>query len=256
MHRRDKQGRGFSLIEAAVAIAIIAILAAAAAPMVLKALNQQREARARDEMKMIYNALFGANDPSTPSLRNDFGYAGSPNSLGWLVARPGGIRTYAPYQNPNNMLSGGWRGPYWVGSVNAAGQPKDPWGHPYIIRSTTGWQVLSMGANGRNDTNNSVNILLDDLAYPVPAVSFSNGTLNVNVLPASVGANPSATVVAITPSASNTPTRTTLTETAPLYTSSGIPPGQVVVEVSVGASIQYQSTYLPSGGTRNLTFYF
>ena len=68
----SRMAEGFSLIEAAVAIAIIAILASAAAPLVLKALNQQREQRARSEMKLIYSALFGECGPFEPVHEDGF----------------------------------------------------------------------------------------------------------------------------------------------------------------------------------------
>ncbi len=256
----SRMAEGFSLIEAAVAIAIIAILASAAAPLVLKALNQQREQRARSEMKLIYSALFGSADPSSPCMRTDFGYAGALNTLGWLVRRPARVRAYAAYAPPYDMLSGGWRGPYWSGNVSAAGQPTDPWGRPYIIRNAPaqGWQILCLGSNGVNNTNNSAAILGDDLAYPVPAVGFSNGTLSVNVNAVPPALPPTATVVALVPDYLAVRSISPSTSVAQLYTfTSTIPPGQVLVKVTVPSKPdQYQSLYMPPGSTQTLTFYF
>lgn len=260
MPERDRNSKGFSLIEAAVAIGVIAILAAAAAPLVLKALNQQREQRARSEIRQIYNALFGNTDSSTPCMRSDFGYTAAGNTLGWLVRRPAAVRAYAAYAPPNAILSGGWRGPYWSGSINAIGQPIDPWGHPYIIRNVAsqGWQILCAGSNGVNNTVNNVVIQMDDLAYPVPAVAFSNGTLNVNVNAAAAGPVPTATVVALAPGYQTVNSISPDITSAPLYKfTDTIPPGQILVKVSVPSKTdQYQSVYMPSGATQTLTFYF
>lgn len=248
--------KGFSLIEAAVAIAIMAILAGAAAPLILKSLNQQREQRARDEMKLIYSAMFGTLDRSAANMCSDFGYTGSINSA-QLVVR-GTVRAYAAYPTAPG-LSGGWRGPYWLGNIDAANRPTDPWGRPYVIRQVpgAGWQVLCTGANGNNDTLNNVAPRGDDFAYPVPAPTLANGTLSVNVLPAVAGSNPTAKVTAYTPSTGNAPASVALTGSVPSYSSSNIPPGTVLVTVQVGGKPdQSQVCYMPPKGTVTLTFYF
>lgn len=260
MRRQASRPQGFTLIEAAVAVGVIAIIAGAAAPLVMKALNQQREQRARSEMKLIYYSLFGTTDSSTPCMRSDFGYVPALNTLGWLVGQPSSVRTYSAYPPPNAMLSGGWRGPYWSGRINAAGLPVDPWGHPYVLRDvgTQGWQVLCVGSNAVNDTLGNTVIQKDDLAYPVPAVAFKNGTLYVNVNAAAAGSPPAAVVVALTPDYQGVKTISPSTSAAPLHTfTSSIPPGQVLVKVTVPLKPdQYQSVYMPSGATQTLTFYF
>ena len=65
------------MIEVAVAIAVMAILAGAAIPLVMKTLNQQREQRARSEMKLLFEGLFGARDRVVSNMRSDFGYTGA-----------------------------------------------------------------------------------------------------------------------------------------------------------------------------------
>lgn len=195
MHRRDKQARGFSLIEAAVAIGIIAILAAAAAPMVLKALNQQREAKTRADVKTAWEAMFGASDRRVANMRADFGFtppATNPISLQdlrFLTNRLSPPSGNAPVQYPTKIAGGaftiGWNGPYWFGSVRGGGNqslPVDAWGRPIqLTYNGTGYQVRSLGADGRANT-------LDDITYPssatplaqsicTPKITIMNGNL-------------------------------------------------------------------------------
>lgn len=182
MRRRTEHG--FSLLEVAVAIGVVAILAAAAAPLVLKALNQQREERTRRDLRTAFEALVGSRERRMPNLRADWGYTppnGITNDLRVLLAAPPGLRPYGP-DPANDGLLWGWNGPYWTGATGSAGTalfPVDGWGRPIRLVAQGGtWQVQSAGANGV--FGGAVN---DDLRYPepglVPASSQAFVVINV-----------------------------------------------------------------------------
>lgn len=165
--------RGFTLMEAAIAIAVIAILAGTAIPFALKNLNQAKEQRARTEMKLLFEACFGATDRVVPNARHDWGQA-------WALAAGATVnlakltnRLAAPAPNPPAFnLNGapfrwGWNGPYWNGAVRTvAGQqaPSDPWGRPYLMSGAGGnaYQIRCTGPDGAPNTP-------DDLVYPANA---------------------------------------------------------------------------------------
>lgn len=249
MRRRTEQG--FSLLEVAVAIAVVAILAAAAAPMVLKALNQQREARARGELKLIYEACFGARDRVTGNMRADFGF-GSTVAASTLdrLSSPGALRNFGPY--PMSALSGGWRGPYWLGSMDAARFPLDPWGRRYRLRWVTGaWQVVCDGANGVLDTPGGTETPMgDDLGYPVPVMPLGSGSVVVNV-----AGTPATNVDASWPNGNAMMTQV-LGNTNGVWRHDTVPSGQVMVRAISGATTQAQIIDLKPGATVNLTFSF
>jgi len=179
MRRRTEHG--FSLLEVAVAIGVVAILAAAAAPLVLKALNQQREERTRRDLKTAFEALVGSRERRVPNLRADFGFIpANASNLGVLI-NPPLARSFGPDATYGGM-AWGWNGPYWSGSVGAVGGatvPVDGWGRPIRLVVVGGtWQVQSAGANGTFGTGSN-----DDLAYPVAPVPAGTQatTLTINV---------------------------------------------------------------------------
>ena len=75
---------GFSLIEAVVAIAIMAILASAALPLLMKSVNQQAEQTTRANAQIAYNAIFGARDHRVSNLIADFGANVTSTLLSWI----------------------------------------------------------------------------------------------------------------------------------------------------------------------------
>jgi hypothetical protein len=79
----------------------------------------------------------------------------------------------------------GWNGPYWQGSTDSGLDPVDAWGRPISLKEfpdyvsstsgfpyTSGWQFLSLGANGQLDTASASTAPAgDDQVYPsVPYV--------------------------------------------------------------------------------------
>lgn len=161
---------GFTLIEAAVAIAIVAILAGAIAPLAVKAINQQREFRTRESLKACFEGMFGARDRRVANMRADFGFDPSAplTNLSPMVLSSG----IASYTSTSNGLFWGWNGPYWNGNSDSSNRPMDGWGRPIQLRWVTtvtpnGWQVFSLGANGIDDTGAVASPAGDDLGFPV-----------------------------------------------------------------------------------------
>ena len=174
--RRRDGGRGFSLIEVVIAVAVMAILAGAAVPFAIKALNQAREAKTRENLKSAYEAMFGARDRRVSNMRADFGFnpAGNLANLGKMTAS-----TAVPAPNPpatyglnGAIFSWGWNGPYWTGPTRLVGGvqvPVDAWGGVIQLRLVPGqgFQVISAGANGAiNTPAGQVQPAQDDLVYP------------------------------------------------------------------------------------------
>ncbi|MBK8792356.1 MAG: hypothetical protein IPN59_04230 [Holophaga sp.] len=150
------------------AIAIIAILAGAIAPLALKAINQQREAKTRESLKLAFEAMFGARDRRVANLRADVGFDPTATlvDLSALMNNPvAGLRSYAADPGAAGMFWG-YNGPYWTGSTDALNRPQDGWGRPLRLRvvgvaPNQAWQVQSLGGNGVDENGAG-----DDLVYP------------------------------------------------------------------------------------------
>jgi prepilin-type N-terminal cleavage/methylation domain-containing protein len=263
--RRPAQ-RGFSLIEAVIVIAIMAILAGAMVPLAMKAINQSREAQTRTNLKAAYEAMFGARDRRVPNMRADFGFtpAGNLPNLGKMITS-----TAAPAPNPpttyglNNgtYFSWGWNGPYWTGPTNLVGGvqvPVDGWGRPIQLRLVNlvpgpgvGFQVFSLGANGVPDTPaGQAQPLKDDLVYPsqpAPLASAYSSSLAITIL--NKQANPINGTLTITyrsggplPGTSNTPITALAANLPKVYNPPAFPSGpmQVVITIPGAPTITFQ----------------
>jgi prepilin-type N-terminal cleavage/methylation domain-containing protein len=155
-HRRTKQG--FTLIEAVIVIAIMAILAGAAVPLMVQALTGQRTQKTRDLVRTAYEALVGARDHSVPNLVTDVGFdpplsPATMNDLRILTTRtpPGGWPTgVVPPQAPVAAagFTWGWNGPYWTSPI-------------LPLAGTNG--LPADGADGVFGT-------ADDVVYPPPSL--------------------------------------------------------------------------------------
>lgn len=258
MAPRANRNPGFSLIEVVVALAIIAILAGAMAPLAIKALNQAREQRTRTDLKTAYEALFGARDRSVSNMRADYGYDGT-GSLAQMTTR-GAIRPYGVY-GTQPALTGGWNGPYWTGMQSATGLPEDAWGRPFQLRLIAGgYQLLSLGENGALNSPGP-NPGGDDLVYPLPPTPPASTPISINVWkivpgpPTILSPVASAAVTVQCPSATNMPFSPVVSGATNPYSTSA-PPGNAVVTVKVGAQIQSQAVSLAAGAQVTLNFYF
>lgn len=181
------KSKGFTLIELAVVLAIIAVLAAILTPLVTGYLDQARIARAQADVRTIADAIklhqrdtgrypifaTSAQYPATVGGDNTKVVFGGPgdiptDSASWgnlgTTAAPGtAISTttlenwinanYSGVSTTNTFPKAAFRGPY-VASIQS-----DPWGQRYILRaddlnsSSSHAFVLSAGPNGAIDTN-------------------------------------------------------------------------------------------------------
>ena len=158
--------RGFTLLEIIIALAIIAILAAAATPMVLQRMLDARIQTTQEEARALYDAMVGREaDPGSFGFVGDMGRL--PASFEQLV-EPSGLPAYSVQTRGVGM---GWKGPY----INSGSSPSDylldAFGRPYSGASTG--QVRSAGPDGIAGT-------ADDIVYPA-AVPVITGRVHVNV---------------------------------------------------------------------------
>ncbi len=159
-----KGNKGFTLLEIIIAVAIVAIMAVAIAPPLIKNLNEGKAARAQSDAKVIGTAILSFyKDTGRWPLQNDddsaydltrlvgnedlgggnegipagaSGISGSGNWDSWgqpgtlnaqLIANAAGSVDPLYIESKNPHIKPGWNGPY-LDSV-----PLDPWGNPYVV---------------------------------------------------------------------------------------------------------------------------
>lgn len=208
-----KQQKGFTLVEAAVAIGIVAILSGIIIPLVMKNLNDAKFARARNDINVIVAAIV--------SQQKDMGRrptaAGGPNGANgtgdniWVstanVPALGAVVAGAPAVVANtfvnlftqpvadattNTLFGipaaataehGYRGPY-IGQDMAI--KSDPWGHAYVIfgynanGQTSGGPVWVASAGPTSEIP-AASVLVAANAYPGVWTQPAGGITNSNI---------------------------------------------------------------------------
>jgi general secretion pathway protein G len=170
------KARGFTLIEMAVVLAIIAILAAILTPIVTGYLDQARVVRATGDVKTIADAirLFYRDTGKYPTytavstqIASTVALAGPGNTptltgTGWsnyttftdLAGQMNtnfvGLSTGTQVTNPGKVA---WRGPY-VTAIDT-----DPWGNRYMVTTNNllnagNWAIVaSAGPNGVMDAS-------------------------------------------------------------------------------------------------------
>ena len=188
---RERNERGFTLIEVVVVVAVIVILAAVLTPFITKYIDDSREARARNEAQVIGAAMTNfLKDTGIWPSRNATGAAVAVLYTGTTTPAAAAIFTGAPPVVPvvrnwpgavatldNSLLVNGagsayqtvgdlrWRGPYTGGAL-----PVDPWGRPYVVNVAAAgpiW-VLSAGANAKVQTAVTDNVVNgDDIGFRV-----------------------------------------------------------------------------------------
>jgi type II secretory pathway pseudopilin PulG len=263
--------KGFSIVEIAVALAVILILVGALAPLANKMLNQQREGRTREMAKAAFEGLFGARDRRVANLRADIGFdpnvAGTPDLSVMIVKTGSGgtwtsVRDYA--QETATGLFWGYNGPYWSGPANG-NLPVDAWGRAFrldIVGASPNhtWQIRSRGTDGVFGT-------ADDVVYPSAPAHATAHTSVLNVIVNFTAARTGTVVVRsrnatgaafltlqyiVAPSApQNSPYNFAAVTALPTLVYN-FPSGGVSVAVTAGATTYYYVVDLMPGEVRDL----
>ena len=175
---RERNEKGFTLIEVVVVVAVIAILAAVLTPYITKYIDDSKIAKARNEVQVIAAAVTNAYKDlgrwPNRNIRRDglrralhrapprrrrpssgrppAGPRPAPRGIPWTPTWCTNGHTYPATGDTK------WSGPY------ATTLPVDPWGRPYVINAANFkhagppaapipiW-VLSAGPNGIVETN-------------------------------------------------------------------------------------------------------
>lgn len=170
---KNGDGRGFTLLEMAVVLAIIAVMAAIMTPIVTNYIDQARTARAAADVQSIGQAMTlhyrdtgkfpvwltttAASTGTTPDkdvLVSGTNAAiwtaptGSTHATGWTTATVGLLNTFLNTNSlgystsPSTASQLAYRGPYLDGLSGT-----DPWGDAYVVTSK---YLATAGANSTN----------------------------------------------------------------------------------------------------------
>lgn len=194
MKNSSRSQKGFTLIEAAVAIAVVAILSGIIVPLVVKNLQDSQNARAKNDLQVIGAAVASqikdtGNRPSAAAGPNGADGSGqqpwhsgtaagnAPTNLA-LVANNSFTNLFssqAPLAAASTLFGYAvttgefnYKGPYLASDVAAK---TDPWGKSYVI---LGYNKSSQGVNGPiwivcagpDGTVNATNVTPAVNAYP------------------------------------------------------------------------------------------
>lgn len=160
---RTHRSNGFTLIEAAVAIAVIAILSGIIVPLVVKNIRDSQQARAKNDVQVIAAALASqlkdtGNRPTQGVANATQNWVSGPNggatpAVTGFTATSTTANTFTALFNANanagNALFGttanaelSYRGPYLANDISAK---VDPWNHRYFV---LGYNKGGATANG------------------------------------------------------------------------------------------------------------
>jgi len=136
---RMGRGKGLSLIEVIVILAVLVILIALLVPSTVQILSGARRNVTLDEMENLKKAMIGDPDLKTSGVRSSFAYLGDmgnlPSTLDDLMTQ-GAQPAYA--FDSSKGVGAGWRGPYITlgpGS-DAASHRVDAFGNDYTYSGT------------------------------------------------------------------------------------------------------------------------
>lgn len=181
---------GFTLIELAIVIVLIGVIAAVATQKLSSSVETARYEQTKQEMDQLAYAIAGNPAVYAQGTRTDFGYVGDvgalPDSLGALVVNPGGYST--------------WDGPYMGSGLDNDDFKKDGWSVEYeyqdtVIRSVgSGSDIEKVFANSTASLiANTVNGYVVDANHDVPgALAYTDMTLRLTYPDGTGGSTASA----------------------------------------------------------------
>jgi prepilin-type N-terminal cleavage/methylation domain-containing protein len=191
-HRHNHYS-GFTLLEMATSMAILAVLAAVVVPLATSLMDGTRASTAEDDLSKIYTAIVG--NPA----QNTYGYLGDvgcyPASVLDLVQQPTAVPTGCSSTLAN--LQSYWNGPYITNARIDNNVVYDAFGGPieyYQVTTTAGSSsvtdqlVLISRGPDRNSTNTATQNggtgnpnVASSFVTPAPSsVSYGNGTYSAN----------------------------------------------------------------------------
>jgi type II secretory pathway pseudopilin PulG len=128
-------GSGFTLIELAIIIVVLGVIATVGIPVMGNMLNSSKISATREELKTLKTAIVGKGGAGAlRGYENDVGSL--PPTLQGLFIKPGGV------SNWNKFTRTGWNGPYIDGSGGE--YLRDAWGADYIY-DAVGRTIMSVG---------------------------------------------------------------------------------------------------------------
>jgi prepilin-type N-terminal cleavage/methylation domain-containing protein len=166
--------RGFTLIEVATGLAILAVMTVVLVPVAGSLMDANRAGMTLEEMNRIHTAVVG--DPT----KGTFGYIGDtgkfPDSLIDLIQEP--------------SSTPGWNGPYLVGARVESGVLLDPYGAPYecyyfaddSAGVTDQFAIMSAGQDRSSTNTAAANLCTNYNGTSMPANYGTTGTDVDNVV--------------------------------------------------------------------------
>lgn len=209
---RVTDNRGFTLIEIAIVIVTLAILATAAMLRMQETIETAKYEGTKAELDNLARAIVGNPDVYTAGARSDFGYVGDngtlPATLDALAQNPGGWST--------------WQGPY-IEAGNNDEFKKDAWGVNYTYNGTS---IVSTGS-GSNITRT---VAASATALTANIVSGSVRDANLNVPTGSLGSS-IAILLSYPNGSGGTTTASTSVDDNGVFTISSVPIGNHALRV-------------------------
>jgi hypothetical protein len=171
---KQRGASGFTLIEAVIVLAILAVIIGMLAPMAIQFLTAERASALEEELQAIYTAIVGNPEKGV------FGYVGDvgnyPASILDLIRQP---------VDANGAPLKGWKGPYLQNPRLENSVWLDPTGRPYEYYLVNGGDVpdqlalLSRGADGLSTNTSTTPNVASTYAGLAPTDSgYPNGTNN------------------------------------------------------------------------------
>ncbi len=135
-HVSHRSEQGFGLVEMAVVIIVVGILAAVAMQSMVGVVRDARQVKTERELEILANAIVGNPEVMNGGVRSDFGYVGD------VGAFPPNLQ--ALYQNPGSYAT--WHGPYLPAGFtqDTVGLLTDEWGKAYSYSG--GLTITSTGS--------------------------------------------------------------------------------------------------------------